>query len=753
MDIRLVVVRVKSAFIENPFDDQQPHSDIISEMANLGMSPTLPCIPEAESSDMTLDDFVPRKDHDVLPDPGFYGIRSVLSGVVPVLPPTSKQNMDMVALCNITGVHIASSSTPPSSPPPTSAASASSDKGSNVDDLFSAVCRAAYEDISGAVSDKPLASVSTPSLPSSVQSPEPQSLRISPIFPLATTGPHTPPSDVQGPAGDSPFPNNSGYSSFSSGDDPSRVRSDHDFPKPVAPTNNCIDEPMPTKEVALKPPRSGPMAAKKPTTLTALIGMAILSSKGRRMILSDIISYIIREFPYIRTDPVTWKNAIRHNLSVNPCFVQSKNSYSESGLGYHWSIHRACLNSFLNGDFRRSNACRLVQLMETAKPTARKSGNGTRTNGQPAGGASNSPTAPVSRNSLPIIQPPEPQEFISPIPPLTTTGAHTPPNGSHGPGRSSPSTSHSGYPPLSSGGDPSIPVSDPDFPMPVSPTSSCFDEPMPEVEAPLKPPRPGPVPVKKPTDNYIALIGKAILSAPGRRMILSNIMNYILQEFPCYRTAPVKCKATVRYTLRANDCFVKNGTAGSGRGYYWSIHPACLDTFLKGDFDRGNARRLVALTEIANDAITKSTNAAHSCRKSAAISKVIATRGLHANAKATSVHGAPSHNTLDSSMTIRHTPNRPVMHDGHTVNHPTQQHTSLVSSMGYPFSMHSNHAAAQSTNTGHRGLQTLNTGTSCITLRINQGSISHAPNQWEKPLQSSVVSHWRSACTEWSLIK
>ena len=237
-----------------------------------------------------------------------------------------------------------------------------------------------------------------------------------------------------------------------------------------------------------------------------------------------------------------------------------------------------------------------------------------------SGGDSHNSTASIpTPPSPPGVQSPEPespQTLLSPISPLTSTGAHTPPNCIHGFVRSSPSSSDSGYSSSSSGSDPSSPGSDPDFPMPVSPTPSCFDESMPEEEAPLKPSRPGPMPVKKPTDNYIALIGKAILSAPGRRMILSDIINYILQEFPYYRTAPATWKTAIRHNLSVNVCFVKNGKADSGRGYYWSIHRACLDTFLKGDFRRSNARRLVQLMEKAKATAMNSGIAARNNRQS-----------------------------------------------------------------------------------------------------------------------------------------
>ena len=311
------------------------------------------------------------------------------------------------------------------------------------------------------------------------------------------------------------------------------------------------------------------------------------------------------------------------------------------------------------------------------------------------------------------------RDVPSPASSLMSNSACTSPSGILSGDSNSPlSGDHSsGYSSFSSGGDPSSPRSDPDFPVPVSPTPSCFDEPMPEEEAPLKPSRPGPVPVKKPTDNYIALIGKAILSVPGRRMILADIINYILQEFPYYRTAPATWKTAIRHNLSVNDCFVKNGKADSGRGYYWSIHRACLDTFLKGDFRRSNARRLVQLMEKAKATAMKSTNTAYGNRPSAALSNVMTTVNLYGNLNAAPVYRPSSYSTLYPSTAIPQTFNRPETYGGHTLYRPTPQNSWSGSSAGHPFTnqqsqayqMYGNRAVGQSSNTGYKGQYAANT--------------------------------------------
>ena len=98
--------------------------------------------------------------------------------------------------------------------------------------------------------------------------------------------------------------------------------------------------------------------------------------------------------------------------------------------------------------------------------------------------------------------------------------------------------------------------------------------------------------LKKPTDTYIAMIGKALLTNPKGQMVLADIYHYVLENYPYYRTAPSTWKNSIRHNLSVNECFVKARRAEHGRGFYWAIHPACIDAFKRGDFRRREARRL-----------------------------------------------------------------------------------------------------------------------------------------------------------------
>ncbi|XP_034947811.1 forkhead box protein I2-B [Chelonus insularis] len=90
-----------------------------------------------------------------------------------------------------------------------------------------------------------------------------------------------------------------------------------------------------------------------------LIAMAILSSPEKKLVLSDIYQHILEHYPYFRSRGPGWRNSIRHNLSLNDCFVKS--GRSANGKGHYWAIHPANMEDFRRGDFRRRKAQRKVR--------------------------------------------------------------------------------------------------------------------------------------------------------------------------------------------------------------------------------------------------------------------------------------------------------------------------------------------------------------------------------------------------------
>ena len=90
-----------------------------------------------------------------------------------------------------------------------------------------------------------------------------------------------------------------------------------------------------------------------------LIAMAILSAPEQRLVLSEIYQWMLEHYAYFRLRGPGWRNSIRHNLSLNDCFVKADRS--ANGKGHYWSIHPANLVDFSNGDFRRRRAQRRVR--------------------------------------------------------------------------------------------------------------------------------------------------------------------------------------------------------------------------------------------------------------------------------------------------------------------------------------------------------------------------------------------------------
>nr|UVJ64688.1 FOXL2 protein [Sipunculus nudus] len=101
---------------------------------------------------------------------------------------------------------------------------------------------------------------------------------------------------------------------------------------------------------------------KKPTiekpklSYVALIAQAILASPEKKLILADIYQYIADNFTYYNNDSRVWRNSVRHNLSVNECFIKAGRSVTTKG--YYWAIHPNCVSDFARGDYRRRYARR-----------------------------------------------------------------------------------------------------------------------------------------------------------------------------------------------------------------------------------------------------------------------------------------------------------------------------------------------------------------------------------------------------------
>nr|AMY99572.1 foxF [Novocrania anomala] len=92
---------------------------------------------------------------------------------------------------------------------------------------------------------------------------------------------------------------------------------------------------------------------KPPYSYIALIVMAIQTSVTKRCTLSEIYNFLQQRFPFFRGSYQGWKNSVRHNLSLNECFIKLPKGLGRPGKGHYWTIDPAAEFMFEEGSFRR----------------------------------------------------------------------------------------------------------------------------------------------------------------------------------------------------------------------------------------------------------------------------------------------------------------------------------------------------------------------------------------------------------------
>ena len=147
--------------------------------------------------------------------------------------------------------------------------------------------------------------------------------------------------------------------------------------------------------------------SKPPKPYLEIIADAILSSKVRMMQLHEIYYFMEAKYEYFAKNVnKSWRNSVRHNLSLNECFVKAGRGYN--GKGNYWKIHHLCEKEFIRGNFRRKS---FKQAIRAGSSSSSNSSHASNNNA----GNNFTYSLPIDYNNFRSLLPPPPlpQQFLN----------------------------------------------------------------------------------------------------------------------------------------------------------------------------------------------------------------------------------------------------------------------------------------------------------------------------------------------------
>ncbi|KAM9615501.1 forkhead box protein L2 [Harpia harpyja] len=160
-----------------------------------------------------------------------------------------------------------------------------------------------------------------------------------------------------------------------------------------------------------KGPEKPDPSQKPPYSYVALIAMAIRESAEKRLTLSGIYQYIISKFPFYEKNKKGWQNSIRHNLSLNECFIKVPREGGGERKGNYWTLDPACEDMFEKGNYRRRR-----RMKRPFRPPPAHFQPGKTLFGPDSYGYLSPPKylqSTFMNNSWPLAQPPAPMPYAS----------------------------------------------------------------------------------------------------------------------------------------------------------------------------------------------------------------------------------------------------------------------------------------------------------------------------------------------------
>ncbi|CAG5896653.1 unnamed protein product [Menidia menidia] len=115
-----------------------------------------------------------------------------------------------------------------------------------------------------------------------------------------------------------------------------------------------VHSPAPVTPCASSKSKPYTRRPKPPLSYIALIAMAIRDSPSGRLTLAEINDYLMKKFPFFRGSYTGWRNSVRHNLSLNDCFLKVLRDPSRPwGKDNYWMLNPQSEYTFADGVFRR----------------------------------------------------------------------------------------------------------------------------------------------------------------------------------------------------------------------------------------------------------------------------------------------------------------------------------------------------------------------------------------------------------------